>query len=246
MPCLHVRLAAGLNFCSFLNPNLFPVCSTLFWSNKPGNPYCKGRLSTFDLLALTTLYQLLWLQTVFTFLQTNIPRKGRSTILSVSLQLVFHVKATTFLFLTHAQPLSFSLSRSYIQSLPFYFSLKYRQALTLSHAYLVSPPYFFIHINKLFFHLFRQSATLFPLWVTFSLSLMQTVSHIYNLPLSLSLSLMHTYTHSSSHNLYFSHLNGQSQTFSFLLWMHFSVSFTFTQYNRFSLYLFLSRSHSFF
>ncbi len=55
----------------------------------PGKTNCRGRLSTVDLFALTSLDQLLLLlKTLFTFLQNNAQMR-RSTVLSLSLQLVF-------------------------------------------------------------------------------------------------------------------------------------------------------------
>jgi len=44
---------------------------------KSGNPYSRGSLSTVDLLAVTSLNQLLWiLKTSFTFLQNKLPYRG--------------------------------------------------------------------------------------------------------------------------------------------------------------------------
>ncbi len=60
----------------------------LHGSLEPGNPCWRGRFSTVDLLALTSLEQLLLIcQTKFTYCRTSIMR--RSTVLSLSLQLVF-------------------------------------------------------------------------------------------------------------------------------------------------------------
>jgi hypothetical protein len=57
---------------------------------KPGNPYWRGRLSTVDLLALTSLDQLLFImQTLCTFLQNKATLMRRSTVPSLPLQLVF-------------------------------------------------------------------------------------------------------------------------------------------------------------
>ena len=56
----------------------------------PGNPYRRGRISTVELLALTSLYQLLIkLKRNFSFLTKQPFLMRRSTVLSLSLHLFF-------------------------------------------------------------------------------------------------------------------------------------------------------------
>ncbi len=63
------------------------------WS-RPGNPYWRGRLSTVDLLALTSLdQQLFTLRILFTFFTNQATSTRRSTVLSLFPQLVFPAKA---------------------------------------------------------------------------------------------------------------------------------------------------------
>ncbi len=59
-------------------------------SLKPGKPNWKGRISTVDFLLLTSLVQLIFiLKILFTFAKKEDCSKRRSTVLSLSLQLVF-------------------------------------------------------------------------------------------------------------------------------------------------------------
>jgi hypothetical protein len=60
----------------------------------PGNPYWRGRLSTVDLLGLTSQDQLLLMQqTLHTFLTKQAILKRKATLLSLPLQLVFSALA---------------------------------------------------------------------------------------------------------------------------------------------------------
>jgi hypothetical protein len=69
-----------------------------------GNSYCRERLSTVDLRVLTSLDQLLLiLQTLFPFFKTSATLIRRSTVLSLSLLLVFPgliIRANTIIYLT--------------------------------------------------------------------------------------------------------------------------------------------------
>jgi hypothetical protein len=57
---------------------------------KPGSPYCRGRLGTVDLLVLTSLDLLIYILTgLFAFVAKQRSLIRRSTVLSLSLQLVF-------------------------------------------------------------------------------------------------------------------------------------------------------------
>ncbi len=63
-------------------------------------PLLKGRISTFDLVVLTRLDQLLSIfQTLFTFLQKQATIIRRSTLLSLSLQLAFLAETNTLAYL---------------------------------------------------------------------------------------------------------------------------------------------------
>jgi len=59
-------------------------------SQNPGKPYRRGRLSTVNLLVLTSLDQLIFkLKILFTFFTKQATLMRRSTVLSLPLQLVF-------------------------------------------------------------------------------------------------------------------------------------------------------------
>jgi hypothetical protein len=62
---------------------------------QPGNPYWRGRLSTVDLLVLTSLNNMvLIMKILFTFVTKQAILERRSTVLSLPLQLGFPGEAT--------------------------------------------------------------------------------------------------------------------------------------------------------
>jgi hypothetical protein len=102
----HVQYCTGafVNFCYFHpslifaskagEPTLWVDSSVQLAKQKmflqPGKTNWKGRLSTVDLLVITSLDKLhLILKTLFTFLQKRATLMRRSTVLSLLLQLVF-------------------------------------------------------------------------------------------------------------------------------------------------------------
>ncbi len=88
-----------------------PPYQVSFWSNDetslpllkssmdmPWNPYWRGRLSTVDLLVLTSLDQLIFiLKILFTFITKQLTLLRRSTVLCLPLQLVFPGRAIAVL-----------------------------------------------------------------------------------------------------------------------------------------------------
>jgi hypothetical protein len=67
----------------------------LYDANKPGSPYCRGRLSTTGLLVLTIIDLLLFLlNLLLSFCTKQATFMWWSTVLSLPLQLVFPVACT--------------------------------------------------------------------------------------------------------------------------------------------------------